>query len=616
MTNFLNKLSIKNRLTWIIFLTSGSIVSATLIAILFMDLANLHQHSIHEARNKSKILNQDFAKMVLFGDLTIAADASSKLREYETVLNAFVYDTHGDVIFSYSRSPELRIEPPSLLKNISYIKEDILHVFSPIKYVGTNFGSVYLRINPEYLSEKRKEYYWLFGIGLPLILILSYTLALWLQTYFTRPIIAITRQMETISVDQDYTVDLKTQESHEIFSLYQSFSRLLKTIHSEKCKLQESRDQLASNEAKFRGVLENAANGILLINGAGKIELVNSALLHMLGYEESELINQPLELLVPDRYEQHGFLREKFVKTGRQRRMADGLDIYALRKDGSEFPIEVSLTPVKTDKGKIVAAMIQNITDRKLAEHEKETLLQSLANKNAELERFTYTASHDLKSPLVTISGFIGLLKKDIAANDKVRVDADLTRISNAAMTMQELLDDLLALSRIGRKPMPCEWLPLNSLVDSVLDMLAVQISNSEISINVDENLPSVYVQEPRIKEVYLNLIENAIKYRRHDVATIIDVGMRESEKNKDMKVFLVRDNGLGIESRYHNKIFDLFERLDNHSEGTGIGLAIVKRIIEVHEGEIWVESQGLGFGTTFCFELPQIDSQQARSIA
>jgi signal transduction histidine kinase len=232
-------------------------------------------------------------------------------------------------------------------------------------------------------------------------------------------------------------------------------------------------------------------------------------------------------------------------------------------------------------------------------------LVSELEEKNAELERFAYTVSHDLKSPLVTISGFIGLLEKDIADANKERIEADFVRISDAANTMQDLLNDLLELSRIGQQASTRVDVSVESIVSTVLEMLAAKINASQAKITVESELPVIHVEEARFKEVYLNLIENSIKYRRDDVALDITIGVRHDQKKINEVVFFVKDNGLGIDARYQEKIFGLFERLDNDSEGTGIGLAIVKRIIEVHGGRIWVESDGMGHGSTFNFVIP-----------
>jgi len=396
----------------------------------------------------------------------------------------------------------------------------------------------------------------------------------------------------------------KKGKKDELDKLVDTLISLQERLKESVTELKKNEIILKNNEAKFRAVLESAVNGILMMNSEGIITLVNKSLCDLTGYSREELIGEVVETLVPFKYENHKLLRENYLYNPSKRAMGNDKVFEARRKDGTLFNVEVSLAPVDTEEGVLITAMIQDVTMRVKNEKEKETLLKSLEYKNEELERFTYTVSHDLKSPLVTINGFIGLLKKDIAENNQKRIDADFNRISDAANVMQDLLDDLLELSRIGRQESARVDVSFKSIVDDVINILSVKIQTNNIKIIFDSELPSVNVELARFKEVYLNLIENAIKYRRKDIDTEIEIGMYQSE-DADEKVFFVKDNGIGIDPRYHDKIFALFERLSVDEEGTGVGLAIVKRILEVHDGRIWVESDGSGNGSIFKFVLP-----------
>ena len=224
-----------------------------------------------------------------------------------------------------------------------------------------------------------------------------------------------------------------------------------------------------------------------------------------------------------------------------------------------------------------------------------------LENQNAELERYAYTVSHDLKTPLVTIKGFLGFLGKDIDANDKDRVKADIERINSAADTMGKLLNDLLELGRIGRvmgNPVTCN---LTAIAKQAIELVQVNIDDLGIEIVIEE-MPDVEGDEIRLVEVYLNLIENAIKFLGDQKSPSIHIGYVERD---GMICCFVRDNGVGIDAEYHDQVFGLFERLSADVGGTGVGLALVKRIIEVHGGKIWIESDGLGLGSSVWFTLP-----------
>jgi PAS domain S-box-containing protein len=254
-----------------------------------------------------------------------------------------------------------------------------------------------------------------------------------------------------------------------------------------------------------------------------------------------------------------------------------------------------------------MSGICMDITDRKQAEEARESLLTELEQKNAELERFTYTVSHDLKSPLITIRGFLGLLREDALNGDIHQIDQDIIRISSATEKMQELLSDLLTLSRVGRIASPPERVNLGKIAQEARELLAGTIQEHGITLTIAPDLPDVFVDQTRIREVLTNLIENAIKFRGGQEPRV-DIGVHYDEGHP---VFYVRDNGIGIEPEYLTRIFGLFEKLDPKSEGTGIGLAIVKRIIEVHGGKIWVESAGPGQGTTFWFTLPPGDNRR-----
>ncbi len=265
----------------------------------------------------------------------------------------------------------------------------------------------------------------------------------------------------------------------------------------------------------------------------------------------------------------------------------------------------------------LVLAMAVSLADRFIrafseletkAEHERRVSAE-LEVKNAELERFTYTVSHDLKSPLVTIRGFLGLLRRDVERGDRERVDDDIRRIEGATDTMRLLLHDLLELSRIGRVVHPPQEVPFGELVREALARTSGPIAERGVDVEVAPGLPTVRGDRERLVEVLQNLIENAVKYLGEEPSPRIEIGV---EAGRDGPVFFVRDNGIGIDPRYHDLIFGLFERLDADTEGTGVGLALVKRIVEIHGGRIRVESEGRGRGSTFRFTLPGSDGQTA----
>ncbi len=225
-----------------------------------------------------------------------------------------------------------------------------------------------------------------------------------------------------------------------------------------------------------------------------------------------------------------------------------------------------------------------------------------LAAKNAELERFTYTVSHDLKSPLVTIRGFAGLAGTDLAAGKLDRVRQDLGRIVAASDKMQGLLEDVLELSRVGRVVNPPEDVALGVVAREAVELVKGQLDEGRVRVEIAPDLPVVRADRRRLLEVLQNLVENGAKFAGGRNDSRIEIGTR---RDGPEPVFYVRDNGRGIDPRFLERVFDLFEKLEPGAEGAGVGLALVRRIVEAHGGRAWAESDGPGRGSTFCFTLP-----------
>jgi signal transduction histidine kinase len=248
--------------------------------------------------------------------------------------------------------------------------------------------------------------------------------------------------------------------------------------------------------------------------------------------------------------------------------------------------------------------LAQQIGEIGLVRREQELMIARLNEKTEEQERFVYTVSHDLKSPLVTISGFIGMIEQDFLSGDQTGLKENLSVISSAARRMRQLLDELLEISRIGIKKNQEEVVNLGTLIRASTDNLSGVINEFKTTVEVESELPDVMVDKQRFLQVFENLIANAIRYSREAKGgSVVKVGVI---RGVGELTCYVKDNGIGIEPAYLEKIFGLFERLDTNSDGTGVGLAIVKRIIETHGGRIWAESEGLGHGTTVFFTLPE----------
>ena len=253
------------------------------------------------------------------------------------------------------------------------------------------------------------------------------------------------------------------------------------------------------------------------------------------------------------------------------------------------------------------ATVFEDITERKMWEEE-------LKQKNEELTRFIYTVSHDLKSPLVTIKAFLNYMQEDYKKDDRTAMDKDIRYIENAADKMGRLLDELLELSRVGRKDAVMQEVSLQSIVQSAIDLVAGRIVAKSAIVELTK-IPVILVGDPRrFIQIFQNLIDNAVKFMGEQNKPKVEIGVMEKGNNV---IIFVRDNGAGIDPRHADKLFGLFEKLDSATEGTGIGLALVKRIVEVNHGEIWFESAGLGQGAAFYFTLTgsRIDREEGKTL-
>lgn len=247
-------------------------------------------------------------------------------------------------------------------------------------------------------------------------------------------------------------------------------------------------------------------------------------------------------------------------------------------------------------------ALSEEVQRRMDVEKERKKLMLDLEGRNEELEGYAHTISHDLKSPLYTIQGFTGYLEQDLQQDNKEKMRDDLLKIREAVTTMSRLLDDILNLSKVNLSQESSQQMPLGEIIDNAIKLVAREIGEHAVDLRIEPNLPSVYAAPQRLTEVYQNLISNATKFIGDQQQPVIEIG---ASSEGDWVRCYVRDNGIGIEPEYRDRVFKLFERLDSHTQGTGVGLAIVKRIIESLGGEIWIDSDGPGTGACFQFTLP-----------
>jgi signal transduction histidine kinase len=354
-------------------------------------------------------------------------------------------------------------------------------------------------------------------------------------------------------------------------------------------------EELRESETELHVILESTADGILAVDSKGeKVIKANRRFAELWRIPQSLMDagdnRALLDFVQAQLSDPDAFLKKVHSLYGTD---AVAMDTLAF-KDGRIF--ERHGFPMIMD-GAVTGRVwsFRDITERKRQERE-------LSEKSSELERFTYTVSHDLKSPLVTVKTFLGYLEQDLLAPHTERIKQDVGYMRTAADKMGHLLDELLNLARVGRKCNPPVRVTFKQLAQEAVGLVAGRISTSHAEVQVADAAVVLEGDRSRLVEIWQNLVENACKFMADQPKPRVEIGV---EKRGAETVFFVRDNGAGIDPRYQEKVFSLFEKLNPKIEGTGMGLALVKRVVELYKGRIWVESGGRGQGANFLFTLP-----------
>lgn len=357
-------------------------------------------------------------------------------------------------------------------------------------------------------------------------------------------------------------------------------------------------------EEKFREMIESAPDAIVMVDGRGDILHVNGETVKMFGYQREEILQQPVERLLPARFRAgHVAHRDAYYRRPQTRPMGVGPDLFGLRKDGNEFPIEIRLSPVKTEEGVLVISVIRDITERKQVEDTLRLQKKLLEEKIKEMDDFLHVVSHDLKEPLRGINAYAGFLLEDYSERLDEEGKRYLNALRSSTLRMHHLIRDLLTLASVTRKGSARTEVDLAEVLEEVLRDLEFSIQQKRAEIRINSTLPTVYCDPTQMLEVFKNLLSNAIKFNEATPPVVEVTAWEEGEVHR----VSIKDNGIGIDSRYLEQIFRLFERLHRQEEfeGTGAGLAICKKMVEGNGGKIWVESEPKE-GSTFFFTLPK----------
>src|ERR1700675_1910948 len=361
-------------------------------------------------------------------------------------------------------------------------------------------------------------------------------------------------------------------------------------------------------EARYRGLLEAAPDAMVVVNAAGEIVLLNVQAEKQLGYRRDELLGQKVKNIIPEGFAERLIADDlRTAADALAQQIGTGIELSARRKDGSDFPIEIMLSPLESSEGILVTAAIRDITERKRSEQHLVRTVGELKRSNDDLQQFAYVASHDLQEPLRMVASFTQLLAKRYKGRLDSEADEFIAYAVDGSNRMQGLIQDLLAYSRAGTNGKALHEISSEKALNEAVANLRATIQESGAVVTHD-SLPAITTDDTQLVQVFQNLVGNAIKYRSAEDPR---VHVSATKNGGQEWIFSVRDNGLGIDPQYFERIFVLFQRLHGREEfkGTGIGLTICKKIVERLGGRIWVESQPQT-GSTFYFALPERDGK------
>jgi PAS domain S-box-containing protein len=643
--------SITKKLTRMNMLVSGAALLTACAAFIAYDLFTFRASIVYNLSIQAQIIGSNSVSALAFNDPQSAGTTLSALKAAPNILSAGIYSVDGRPLATYGHNGEGQMPAlPSIPRgqNETYwFKGGEVVVARSIVFQGKPAGTVYIRSDLRQLNARLRRYAIIAAVVLAASLLAALLVSRVIRKSTSEPIVHLAELARIVSRDKDYSVRATpTNNRDELSILIDAFNDMLSQIQESDADLQtahakleqrvqertvelteanehlrqevtereKTEESLRASEERFRSLAEAASDAILSADSEGNIIFFNRAAEQTFSYSVAEIIGRPLTVIMPARFHAaHLQGLNRFLRTGEARVIGKTVELAGRKKDGTEFPIELSLSSWKTNEGIFFTGILSDITERKQAEEALERhridLARSnveLAAANKELESFSYSVSHDLRAPLRSIDGFSQALLEDCADRLNDREKDHLNRVRRATQRMGILIDDLLNLSRVTRTEMHIKRFDISALACSLAADLQTAHPTRRVEFRIEHRLEAV-ADPGLLQNVLENLLGNAWKFTSKRASACIEFGQVHLNGTS---AYFVRDNGAGFDQAYSQRLFGAFQRLHTGSEfpGSGVGLATVQRIIHRHGGRIWAES-AVDKGATFYFTLAETHS-------